>query len=74
MLIARDGEHCQVCGTKVGLTVDHIQPRAHGGTNVNENLQLLCHECNQEKGHQWPWDLAAARLRFQLTGRRRSSS
>ena len=31
-------------------TVDHRMPRALGGATVWENLQLLCMQCNQDKG------------------------
>ena len=32
------------------MVLDHIVPRARGGTNVLKNLQLLCHHCNSVKG------------------------
>ena len=32
------------------MTLDHIVPRARGGTNELDNLQLLCHHCNALKG------------------------
>ena len=32
------------------LTIDHITPQSRGGTDVKENLQLLCHSCNATKG------------------------
>ena len=32
------------------LEVDHIHPRAKGGGDELENLQLLCGSCNREKG------------------------
>ncbi len=32
------------------LTVDHIVPTSHGGTNHMDNLQLLCGACNSMKG------------------------
>ena len=32
------------------LTVDHIVPRAKGGTDHLDNLQLLCGACNSTKG------------------------
>jgi len=30
-------------------TIDHVIPRSLGGTNKEDNLQLLCKECNEEK-------------------------
>lgn len=30
-------------------TIDHITPRWAGGTNKQENLQVLCYQCNHEK-------------------------
>ena len=44
---------CGGCGEhfrKRNLTVDHIVPRAHGGTDHAENLWLLCGACNSSKG------------------------
>ena len=44
---------CGGCGEhfrKRNLTVDHIVPRAHGGTDHAENLWLLCAACNSSKG------------------------
>lgn len=32
------------------LTLDHIVPRAKGGTDERRNLQLLCGVCNSLKG------------------------
>ena len=32
------------------FTIDHITPRAKGGTDHEENLQLLCNYCNSLKG------------------------
>lgn len=46
----RDGYECQHCGARRLLTVDHVTPRARGGTNAIENLQTLCQPCNSRKG------------------------
>ena len=32
------------------MTIDHIVPQNNGGTDVKENLQLLCDACNSTKG------------------------
>ena len=34
------------------LTVDHIVPKYHGGTDAQDNLVAVCYECNHEKGSQ----------------------
>lgn len=49
-IYARDGFRCLVCGSGERLTLDHIVPRTHGGTNHATNLQTLCEPCNQKKG------------------------
>lgn len=46
--IWRQGKgQCQNCGSTYALEVDHIQPRAQGGSSTLENLRLLCRPCNQ---------------------------
>lgn len=52
-VVRRDGERCAWCGARHGLTLDHVVPLARGGSNRIENLQLLCHGCNQYKGDRW---------------------
>ena len=32
------------------VTIEHIVPRTHGGTDAPENLALACARCNAEKG------------------------
>lgn len=46
----RDNNRCLNCGSDVDLTVDHILPKAKGGTDDMENLQTLCLTCNSVKG------------------------
>ena len=49
-VFARDGHRCLKCGTTENLTLDHIVPKAMGGTNKIVNKQTLCVTCNIEKG------------------------
>lgn len=44
---------CAYCGKKdVPLQIDHIHPKAAGGSNRVSNLTLACQPCNQRKGSQ----------------------
>lgn len=52
-LSVRQGGRCALCGQPLdptGVHVDHIVPRKHGGTNNEQNLQLVCSRCNLLKG------------------------
>jgi len=44
------GWRCLSCGTGEDLSVDHVVPLSLGGANTIENVQVLCQECNGEKG------------------------
>lgn len=55
-VLRRDRFRCVLCGrspaTDLGcvLHVDHVHPRALGGTNDLDNLRTLCEACNVGKG------------------------
>jgi 5-methylcytosine-specific restriction endonuclease McrA len=52
---ARDKCRCQYCGTFIGrreFTLDHVRPRAQGGTTTWENVVTCCVPCNQQKGQK----------------------
>ena len=34
----------------IPLTIEHLQPKAHGGSDEDENLWLSCRLCNERKG------------------------
>ena len=62
-VLRRDGHRCQYCGsTSPPITVDHIMPRALGGSDSWENLVAACIRCNNLKGSRTP-DKAGLRLR-----------
>lgn len=46
--VLREEPCCRLCG-KQAVTVDHIVPRARGGTDVRSNLQPLCDSCRKAK-------------------------
>jgi 5-methylcytosine-specific restriction endonuclease McrA len=44
---------CVYCGAQgVPLEIDHLLPKARGGSNRASNLTLACRPCNQRKGQQ----------------------
>jgi 5-methylcytosine-specific restriction endonuclease McrA len=50
-LLEKWGRKCSYCDKKdVQLQVEHIEPRAKGGSNRVSNLCLACEKCNQKKG------------------------
>ncbi len=48
-----DHYQCQACGVVIaggrGLHVDHVVPKAEGGTDLVANLQTLCRPCHSRK-------------------------
>jgi 5-methylcytosine-specific restriction endonuclease McrA len=52
-LLEKWNRQCAYCGGKnISLQVEHIHPRAHGGTDRVSNLCLACKKCNLKKGTQ----------------------
>ncbi len=50
-LLEKWQRQCAYCGKKeVPLQVEHIEPKAKGGSNRVSNLCLSCSKCNQKKG------------------------
>ena len=49
----RQGGFCAECGHHFDLSqmeADHITPWCEGGRTVADNCQMLCADCNREKG------------------------
>lgn len=50
-LLEKWNRECAYCGVKdVPFQVEHIHPRAKGGSNSITNLTLSCEKCNTKKG------------------------
>jgi len=66
-IMARDNFRCQYCGkrgTRGELNLDHVLPRAQGGTSRWENIATSCIPCNTQKGNRTP-EQAGMKLRKQ---------
>lgn len=51
----RDGFRCVICNGRAGvdfstLSLDHVVPRARGGSNRHTNLITCCLACNEKRG------------------------
>lgn len=50
----RDMFTCQYCGAKPAiaqLTLDHVNPKSHGGRTAWNNISTACKKCNSNKGN-----------------------
>lgn len=54
---------CACCAASLddGYHIDHIMPLARGGSNTDDNVQLLCPFCNRSKGAKHPVDFMRQR-------------
>jgi 5-methylcytosine-specific restriction endonuclease McrA len=54
---------CACCNQPLGkdFNLDHIMPLALGGTNTNDNMQLLLQRCNNQKHAKHPIDFMQIR-------------
>ena len=54
-ILRRDAYKCAYCGrSDLPLTIDHIIPKAKGGSESWENLVCACTNCNNRKGGRTP--------------------
>lgn len=54
-IILRDNKTCQLCGKKCKeneIEIDHIIPVSKGGKTCEDNLQVLCRDCNRRKSNK----------------------
>ena len=53
-LLVKAKHRCQLCGVsgeQRALDIDHIVPKSKGGPDTEENFQVLCSLCNQNKNN-----------------------
>ncbi len=67
----RDTNQCQYCG-RSAENIDHVVPKAQGGTHSWENVVASCRRCNTKKGGRTP-EQAGLRLRARPRAPRRHS-
>ena len=62
-LLEKHARKCAYCGKKdVPLEVEHIIPKARGGSNRISNLTLACQPCNMKKGKLLPSEIEDSAL------------
>ena len=60
-LLEKNQRKCAYCGAKdIPLEVEHIIPKAKGGSNRISNLTLACNDCNVKKGKLLPHEIEDA--------------
>lgn len=64
ILMQRQRSQCACCRAdlqRVGHHLDHIEPLVRGGSNADENVQLLCPPCNYSKSGRDPVEFMQSR-------------
>lgn len=72
-LFMRDRNRCQYCGKGFPtseLSIDHVIPRAQGGTDAWTNLVCACVKCNAKKGGRTPQQAKMSLIRRPIKPRR----
>ena len=71
IIIKRDMGLCQPCKRKGRVTpfdaVDHIKPKAQGGTDDYDNLQCICEPCHKAKTDQEAADAQGRTIKPRLS-------
>ena len=50
-ILLRDNATCQLCSQTEGqMHIDHIIPKRLNGSDMDENLRVLCQSCNLRRG------------------------
>jgi 5-methylcytosine-specific restriction endonuclease McrA len=65
-VLLRDSFTCQYCGQRPHareLTMDHVIPRAQGGSTRWNNVVAACRACNHQKGSRTPSEARMALFR-----------
>jgi hypothetical protein len=58
------GQCCVACSSAGQLELHHILPRSQGGSDVVENLVVICRSCHTKlEGHETGWERIAAAIR-----------
>lgn len=66
VLVKRDKSSCQYCSKKLSasnVTIDHVLPRAQGGTTSYTNCVVACQICNNFKADRTPEQASMKLLR-----------
>jgi hypothetical protein len=75
-LLQRDGHDCWFCARQLGtdITIEHLQPRALGGSWNLDNLALAHRGCNKTAGHLSRIKKEAMRDELQSTREREAAN